>query len=254
MSEEPEIHLNVDFLEDTLVGKQISSLIFCDGPYISNKPEGYDNFDSLLPLLLKEVDYKGTFIYFIFEDTKGNEYFCLNYIFSGKWQLDYDEYCKWFIETSDNETIWFSDIKSLSTIRFVFNQSILDNELSLIGPDILKPEFKLPLFKEILSKNDSMNICLFLSNIYLISGISNYIKVEVLYDCKISPHRKINELTENEKELLYQSLYITSRLFYNNCINNKIMTNYLKIYGKKTAKRIKTSDGHITYWDPNIQI
>ena len=66
-------------------------------------------------------------------------------------------------------------------------------------------------------------------------------------------------------ELLYEGLCIIPRLSYNNQSltindytdedgNKGFYTTNLKIYGNKKAKKTKTVDGRMTYWDPEHQI
>ena len=98
----------------------------------------------------------------------------------------------------------------------------------------------------------------------IISGCGNYIKAEALYYAKISPLRKIGSLTQSESDKLFEALRIIPRIAYNyKGLSIKDYTdqygekgtyeNELKIYGRKDAKRTKTSDGRITHWDPTVQ-
>lgn len=271
MPEGPECRLTTDYLNKIFLHKTIKNWVFCGGKYTNTYPEEYYIFDSKLPLTVHNISCKGKLIYFILKDTKGVEYYILHSPkMTGKWQKFYDNHCKWFVELTENsfqekvqKTIWFSDIKGFATLHFTNCNKIFTNKLNSLGPDIMKSEFKLPLFKELIKKYSNRNITAFISDQEIISGCGNYIKSEALYYSKISPLRKIGSLNEKEINLLYEALRIISRISYNNMGYNpnqksKIPT-YIsgldfKIYGQNHAICIKTADRKTTYWNKKIQI
>ena len=266
MPEGPECRLTVDFLNEALQGKTIVSWIFSGGKYTDEYPDGYETFDAALPLTMKEASCKGKFIYLTFIDDDSKEYYVMHSLMmTGRWQKRHDDFCKWFLEIESGGTIWFRDPRAFATVSFTTDQTVLQEKLDNLGPDILRPEFKLPLFKELADTHGNKNITSFLMNQSIISGCGNYIKAEALYDAKISPLRKTNELSEAELESLYHALRIIPRMSYNHkgvslrdyADENGRSGNYgrtLKIYGKKSAKKTTTSDGRTTYWDPDCQV
>jgi formamidopyrimidine-DNA glycosylase len=103
----------------------------------------------------------------------------------------------------------------------------------------------------------------------VVSGIGSYIKSESLYRARISPHRFIKDLDDNEISSLNTSIkYIMSKSFqlkskitmkdfdnYNNQKYNIEMSVYnIKedIYGHEVLKE-KTKDGRNTFWVPQVQ-
>jgi len=264
MPEGPECRLATDYLNKIFLHKTITNWVFCGGKYTDTYPEGYKRFDDNLPLIVSDISCKGKLIYFILQDTNGVKYYILhNPKMTGIWKKKRDNNCKWFVELKETkETIWFSDIKGFANLNFINSKNLFNNELNCLGPDIMRSEFKLPIFKELTQKYNNMNITSFLSNQEIISGCGNYIKSEALYYAKISPLRKIGSFTLQEIELLYEALRIISRISYNNMGFNptkkyKIPT-YIsgckfKIYKQEHAICIKTADGKTTYWDKKIQ-
>lgn len=265
MPEGPEVRLTVDFLNKSLQNKNITNWVFTGGKYTDVFPDGYQEFDIGLPLLVKTINCKGKFIYMILSDENDNEYYIFHSLMmTGRWQKNYDKYCKWFVDIDNNTTIWYRDTRSFGTLIFTKNSSLLTKKLNELGPDIMTPEFTLEIFIKLLKKYNNRNICSFLMDQYVISGCGNYIKSEVLYDAKISPLRKTSELSNDEIYLLYQALCVIPRVSYNN--KGLSLRDYadengkqgyqernLKIYGKRSARKTKTSDGRTTYWDPDIQ-
>ena len=257
MSEGPEYRLTVDFLRKKMVGKKIISFIFCGSSYTDKYPEGYEIFDKSLPLKVLSIDCKGKIILFTFK----KNYILHSMMKSGNWQKNYDDYCKWFIELDDNTTIWFRDKTVQGTLFFTTKKLIVDSKLLSLGPDIMTSEFKLPLFKKLSKKHYKKNVTSFLTDQSIISGCGDYIKAESLYYAGVSPLRKIGELKDRELEMLYEGLRIISRVSYNKkglSINDNNRIGFfkedLKIFKKKFARKVKTADGKITYWDPCKQV
>lgn len=270
MPEGPEVRLTTELLNRKLKGCTITSWVFCGGKYTDEYPKGYLEFDSILPITVESIDCKGKFIYFTLVNNDSKIYVLHSLMMTGRWQNNYDDYCKWYLEYtkdggSEEKTIWFRDPRSFGTLLFSSNKDILDKKLSCLGPDIMRSDdFKLPLFIELCSKYPNKNICAFLMDQSIISGVGNYIKAEVLYDAAISPKRKMNTLSNEEIEYLYQALCVIPRVSYNNKglsikdysdENGRkgMNTRNLKVYGDKTKTRTKTADGRVTYWDPNVQ-
>ena len=265
MPEGPECKLTVEYLNKVLKGRNILDWVFSGGRYTEKYPKGFKKFHSSLPLKVLEVCCKGKFIYFILEDKKGEKHYILHSLMmTGRWQKDYDKYCKWFLELNNDQTIWFRDTRNFATLIFTKKIDILQEKINKLGPDILTKNFELPVFKELINKYPNRNITSFMMDQEVISGCGNYIKAEVLYYACISPLRKVCELTPREVELLYEGLIVIPRISYNykglsirdySDPNGKkgYYQEKLKVYGKKNFKRTKTPDGRITYWDPKKQ-
>ena len=266
MPEGPECKTTVDYLNKNLQGKIIKDWVFCGGKYPDAYPDGYIEFSNALPLMVKEVCCKGKFIYFILEDKEGVKYYILHSLMmTGRWQKTYNDYCKWFVDLDNGKTIWFCDSRSFATVKFTTEESILQNKLDKLGPDIMTKEFTLSIFKKLVKKYMNRNITAFLMDQEVISGCGNYLKAETLFYAKISPLRKMSSLTDREQEILYEGLRIIPRLSYNKwgtiikkCLDEDGLCHYsvkeLKVYGQGHAKRTKTADGRITYWDPKEQV
>lgn len=264
MPEGPEVRLTTEYLNDVLSDRSITRWGFVDGRYTDDPPVGYEEFDGSLPMMVESVQCKGKFIYFTFYNENGYMYLIHSLMMTGRWQEEYDEQCKCFVEIDDGTTLWFRDSRSLGTMKFTTDESVLEEKLNYLGPDILTEQFTLPKFKSLQKKYGNRNITSFLMDQRVISGCGNYIKAEVLYYARISPLRKVSSLTQAETELLFEAMRIIPRLSYN--FKGLSMSDYaehngqpgnpsqnLKIYGSKNARRTSTPDGRITYWDPNIQ-
>ena len=105
----------------------------------------------------------------------------------------------------------------------------------------------------------------------LFCGVGNYLKAEILYACKISPHRKVENLNDIDMQNIYKyTKEISKNSFENGGASVRDYSNLddkdgeytsmLKVYGQKkdplgnTVKREQTSDKRTTHWVPEIQI
>ena len=114
--------------------------------YTDNYSGGYECFDAFLPAKVDQVSCKGKFIYFTISKNDEKYYVFHSLMLTGRWQNEHDEYCKCFIELDDNKTIWFRDTRGFGTFYFTNSKEELENKLANLGPDIMKPEFKLEYF------------------------------------------------------------------------------------------------------------
>lgn len=265
MPEAPECRLTTDYLKSKLENKAISNWVFTSGQYEHKLPEGFEQFEDKLPFIVEDVQCKGKFIYFTLFNEDGYFYILHSLRMTGRWQDYEDEQCRWYIELDTNEKLWFRNPRCLATLTFTCKKDVLQKTLDNLGPDILTDDFKLPEWMKIIEKHKNKNITSFLMDQSIVSGIGNYIKAEVLYYAKISPLRKTGSLSVSEAEKLFEGIRIVSRVSYNK--NGLSIRDYatstgekgeysteLKVYGNPKARKLKTSDGRITHWDPNVQV
>lgn len=265
MPESAEVKLTTEYLNEKLSDKMVSSWDIIGGKYMDNPPKGYDNFVDNLPMLVESVDCKGKFIYFTLYNENSVFYVLHSLRMTGRWQNNKDKYTHWYIEYEDDHKIWFRNPRGFATLEFTDNKKVLDKYLNKLGPDILTNEFSMDVWKNMIGNHSKKNITSFLMNQSIISGIGNYIKAESLYEAKISPLRKVGTLNENEIEKLYGAIRVIPRVSYNNRGlsisdyadedgNSGEYEKHLKVYGKKSATKTKTSDGRVTYWCKKTQI
>lgn len=264
MPESAETRLTADFLESNLKGNMITRWGFVSGRYCDEPPEGFEEFENALPMKVDEVSCKGKFIYASLRSGESSYHVLHSLMMTGRWQKDHDDFCKWFVETDTGTTLWFSDHRALGTVKFTDDPRVLQSKIDGLGPDILRPEFSLPVFKGLVAKFKNRNITSMLMDQAVISGCGNVIKAEALYYAKVSPLRKTGSLMEREQEILFEGVKIIPRLAYNaggisikdfevDGVKGEFQQE-LKIYGKPHAKRTKTADGRTTYWAPDHQV
>jgi formamidopyrimidine-DNA glycosylase len=107
-----------------------------------------------------------------------------------------------------NYKFYLQDRRRFSSIK-ILNEDSHNNEINKLGIDILSDNFTFLNFIN-LTKNKKQNICSFLLDQKKFSGLGNYIKNEVLYLSKVSPFRKVNNLSDKELKIIYDNIRFVS--------------------------------------------
>ena len=97
-------------------------------------------------------------------------------------------------------------MRNFGTIKFIKGENLIE-KLNKIGPDMLNDETTFDIFKKYEKKiNENKPISQILMDQKHVSGVGNYIKSESLYISKISPHRKLKDINEDELKSLFNAI------------------------------------------------
>ena len=264
MPESAEVKLTAEYLHSKLYNRIIKEWVFTGGQYEINNPDGFEEFEEMMPFLVESVKCKGKLIYITLYNQEGYFYILHSLRMTGRWQEYEDKYCRWIIELNNGSKLWFRNPRCLATLMFTSDKKVFQSEIDKLGPDILTKNLNVKAWSTLIFKHANKNITSFLMNQNIISGVGNYIKAEALYYSKISPLRKVGSLSTEESDKLFEAIRIIPRIAY--CKRGLSLKDFadkdgkkgeyeseLKIYGKPKARRTKTADGRTTYWDPNVQ-
>ena len=229
MPEIVEIKKYCDFIKKQVLNKKVKSIKILGGRYKKHgKFEGYKNFLEELPLKLLDVNSKGKFIYITFED---NFTLYCTLGLSGGWTFkkknsdkykfpeimeflnvkDIDEYRDKSLKHLNIEfefevgTIYFFDMLSYGTISIYNDEKKLEKKLKTLGPDIMDKNTTYDIFEEQIMKQENKKIGNVIVNQKLISGIGNYLRADILWVAKISPHRLVKNIETKELKKIYQA-------------------------------------------------
>ena len=270
MPEGPEVKSMVLQLNKFLSGKTLHQIILHSGRYSKKSPDNFNDFIKTLPLKIIEVRNKGKFIWFQFE---GGWTMWNTLGMTGGWNLSKSKHSHYEFILENGETIWFNDMRNFGTIKFCSDETEFKKKIDKLGPDVLESDFTLEVFSKIMTKKKNLDKTIpeiFMNQSHL-SGIGNYLKSEILYESKISPHRKLDSLSENDLEVLFKNIVKIS----NNSLKagGATIRNYsniddetgkyvfqFKVYQQKKdpngfiVKRIETKDKRTTHWVEEVQI
>jgi len=117
-----------------------------------------------------------------------------------------------FITDYKNISFYFYDQLSFGTLKAVDcntnGETILEKKLKELGPDILDDKTTFELFKKQIRKkvNENKAIGNVIVNQKMISGIGNYLRADSLWMAKVAPFRKVQDISDGELKLLYDSI------------------------------------------------
>jgi formamidopyrimidine-DNA glycosylase len=100
-------------------------------------------------------------------------------------------------------SLYFNDTRCFGTLSLYFSESEIKEHLNTIGKPWLSGcpgKLSIKITKEEFTSNipPNKNICKFLMDQKIFSGIGNYLLSEILYDAKISPWVNTNECNTNQ--------------------------------------------------------
>jgi len=123
---------------------------------------------------------------------------------SGRWQ--YDEGKHSGIElVFDDYSLFFEDQRHFGSLVVCFGKEELNLSLKAVGQDLLSDDVSFEDYNHVISNKRirTKQICSFLLEQKYFSGIGNWVRAEVLYECGIAPFRTLESLTIGEKKLLH---------------------------------------------------
>jgi formamidopyrimidine-DNA glycosylase len=272
MPEGPEAKYLAAKMHNELHGKNLQSVSIINGRYKKHgPPENYHKFVATLPLKLEHVYSKGKVIIFQYE--KGwniiSKLGLMGWWYTKDkptWREPHPNVLFHFGSAGD---LTFSDTLSYGTLSFINDPAKLEKELNQLGLDILADDTTsakfINAFETLTTVNKKKPIEEIITDQQLaVSGIGNYLKAEILYDAKISPKRKVEDITKSELQHMYKSARKIAKRFLKALWHDlkKTKETYLdsfKVYRKEEdplgnkVETYKNKLGRTTYWVPAVQ-
>lgn len=263
MPEGPEVTHLCQILNRALVGEQVQNIEVVRGRYKTHsKPQNFDIFVSLLPMKCIQVQKKGKVLFLYFEKN-----WCIvsKLGLTGWWYTE-TNLPKWrkmdpnvvFTLKSDKK-VFFSDLLSYGTLSFYNSKELVDKEIMQLAPDIIDESTTLKVLKNqvrAIRNKKSLIEDAIIDQRLIVSGIGNYLKSEILYDAKISPYRKLEDLSDDNWICLFRSMKKITKQMLKSLQADNIDTyvNSMQVYKKETDKHgnqvVKklSKNRRVTYW------
>ena len=268
MPELVEVFTMSDKINKKIENHILEDINIISGRYTKKLPKNYEKFKKDLPLKINTITSKGKFIYILLDNgysiwitlgltgdlyMKNGDFNRTEYI-NGVNRAEIHDRVEFVV--SDDRNFYLNDIRNFGTIHFSLNREELDKKLATLGVDPLRSDFSMKDFIEIYSKKNIQNeiIALALVNQKLIAGIGNYLRAEILYHAKISPFRKVKDLSKVEKEEIWKSMnHIVENIYKKD--------NYIPlVYGQEKTKngeivdKKNDSKGRTIWYVKSVQI
>ena len=263
MPEGPEVSYLADIINKHMKNKILQNIHIKSKRY----PNMY-RFKNSLPLKCINIFKKGKVIFIYFQ----NDWCMICKLGMTGWfniytdidKLDYPN-IRAIFEFSNNRILTFVDQLKFGIITFSDNPEYVNHEFNKLAPDILNPNttFKIMIDRINLLSIRRLNNCLenvLLDQKLILSGIGNYLKAEILYDAKISPFRKLKNISIDDwKSLFISAKKITKKMNKLLYQSDDAYFKQMKIYRKKLdpfgnkVSISKTIMGRTTYYVKSIQ-
>ncbi|MBD1921727.1 Fpg/Nei family DNA glycosylase [Microcoleus sp. FACHB-831] len=209
MPEGPEVRRFADSLCKALEGKEIISLM---ARTRGAKAWLLEHPGVLINRRIERVRSRGKHLYCLIE---GGYYFHSHLMMWGRWAVESEVPLE--IDRRERARIVVPDAIAILYSAPIFEIGAGDpfelvENLRTLGPDILPyPEeglFDTVKFKERLltPENSDRAIGAALLDQQILAGIGNYLRAEILFDCRLDPWKLVGELTTNELERLCESI------------------------------------------------
>jgi len=218
MPELPEVEITINYLRPKIVGRAVKG-IWTDWP----KAIGNISFEELNKILrgkkfsaiqrrgkniLIEVDKK--FTLWIHLKMTGHLLIIPAKIPEGSPLLEkVNQYLHFKFLLDEGEELAFSDLRKFGRVRYLaepITDNLITNNFKDLGIEPLEKDFTLDKLVDLVEKNKNKPLKLFLMDQSQIAGIGNIYASEIPFDAKLSPKRKIGDLSKAEIKALYLSI------------------------------------------------
>lgn len=212
MPENAELAILADRLQK-YVGSSINKIEWNQKSKFYKKPiKGIDQIK--YPLKISSIWTRGKVLVF-----QCNHIYLVSQLgMSGNWIDNKEKHCDMWFDMNDKK-LYFSDYrhfgnfgvyKDLSSVWKKHGPCLLSTALQKFDNKKLNKEQKTVSLEYYLEKINNpriknKKICVYLLEQRHVSGIGNYLRAEVMYKVKISPHRKLCELSLEDKKKLYRA-------------------------------------------------
>lgn len=212
MPEKAEIAIMSDNLGSRLTGKLCKQIIIMSKYkngyekelYSSSKlnyiqGEGYKYLE--VDAILSRMSHRGKKIIFEFDKDKYEAFrFVSSCGLTGKWSWKQSKYTALML-IFDNIVAFYDEVRIGGNFSVCLYPSIeYDHIFKDVGPDLMKDEVTFEIYNQIIrgKRIEHLKIAEFMMEQKYLSSIGNYLRAEVLYKCRISPHRTLISLSDQD--------------------------------------------------------
>jgi DNA-formamidopyrimidine glycosylase len=288
MPEGPEVRRSVDWLREQLIGHECDVVDLGDsgfgGRYAEKCPKGYEGFrrDCWARTGFRVVDIgaRGKFVWWELVAGPSTKWWLhCTYGMTGGWfriaSLDIKHVVcavrRISLERDPPLTVGFLDQRHFGTLAFISDETVHVRKLKSLGPDVLAVDVDRDALALRLIARPSLTLAEVLMDQRVISGVGNYLKAEALWAARLSPHRKVLDLSADDLLRLVDCVVDCAQASYES--GGATIATYrdpegvvgeatqrFACYGRiidadgNVVTRERTRDGRTTHWTPARQI
>ena len=284
--EGPELRITTEWLQAHFANTLILNIVYNQHSSLGKNGTSNGLLDHY-PLKVISITCKGKHMIWTCQTRDNNVIYFHNHLgMSGRWCLTEGSHSNMHLVIQDKGNLYFDDVRRFADFSIIYSLSALESKLKDVGTDLMDLAINyyngqieplkaaqlkwLNLFQKIKNNYRSKNKCIYvlLMEQKHFSGLGNYLTAEVLYNCQVSPERKVSEIPPDKViqlfnkaiEIIYLSYRyggLTVKDFWDP--EGRVGRYPRKVYGKSVDpngnKVIKTkfSNGRTCHWVPDIQ-
>jgi formamidopyrimidine-DNA glycosylase len=201
MPEGPEVLDYYNFIKPFLYGNTLLEFNVLSGKYTSTPIKNIEYLQDCLPCEISDIEIKGKTIFIVL---KNNYSFVITHGMTGYWSDENENHAR--IEFKmDKMSLYYVDPRNFGTINICITENELNKSKDKLGPYIFSKNMSYELFYSRIDKKPKSKIAVALLDQNLISGIGNYLRCDILWYVRINGEKRINELDNFEKQMLYKA-------------------------------------------------
>jgi formamidopyrimidine-DNA glycosylase len=191
---------------------------------------------------------------------------------TGNWSYEAGKHARVSFSLTNGLVLHFTDVRNFGTLKVQTTVDFVARRAAL-GPDVLKSPVaavsgRIYDFRYAFQQDGrSVTLVEALMDQRILAGVGNYLKSEILFAAKLSPHRQLSSLTDDEIAALATEIVRIPQESYR--LGGTTLRNYhapdgepgrfseiLKVYGKNGhgIKKETTADKRTTFWVPSVQV
>lgn len=268
MPEGAECKIIAEGLAHALSDRTILKVEILSGRYLKKPFEGYVDLIAELPKRVVGAGCHGKFIYILLDGGDSSLWSTLG--MTGHWSRSASTHARLRLSLDDGTDVYYNDTRNFGTLKWSRGRRELIRKLQSLGPDMLAEDVNHDRFQSALLRKPKWTLAEALMDQGVIAGVGNYVKADSLWLARLSPHRIVDSLCQEEFESLNDSIKWVLRDSYNS--QGATIKDYKSFddeagsygesflcYGRSTdgdgepVIREETKDGRTTWWVPTRQ-
>lgn len=203
MPERVEVLITSNLLNKRLVGNEIIDINLLGGKFFRQSFGYFERVKKKSPIKVDDVFSKGKWTYVIFGRWVMTIHLGMSGYFTSKVGMKHNHVEIVYKVLGEERRVFYNDYRRYGKIEMIKKRN-LQGELDKLGYDILHVGKK--EFRSVFLKGGYKKVYVFLMDQSYLCGIGNYLVAEILYRSRISPHRRVNEISKKEIKKIYRKM------------------------------------------------
>jgi formamidopyrimidine-DNA glycosylase len=260
MPEGVEVRLFTEEINKKFTGSVMKEVKILGGKYSRQvEIKGLSKFRSALPLRIEGVFNKGKFCWIQFE--KGWSLW-VTFGLTGMFRFECEDHCHVYFDMGKSGHFYYKDMRNFGTLKACQCGAELEKKLGSLGIDPLEDKVTGRYLMERVSamRSDPEIGKVMIEKQSFVAGIGNYMRAEILYFARISPFRRVKEISSKEWDKIAHECNRIFKDSYKIQKKNGLHTYPFAVYrrrrddkGRKVVSDKLGAGDRTIWWVPEVQ-